>query len=111
MSFVNPLTVYFMLEELQKNNHKSVVHTLGSSQVGRIMTQYFSENGVDVISIVRKKEQIEQLQKEVGAKYVLNSSDENFDQQLKELTQKLGTKYCFDAIGGEFSGRVLKNMP
>lgn len=61
MSFVNPLTVYFMLEELKQKNLKSVVHTAGASQLGKMMTRYFSENGVEVISIVRKEEQIEQL--------------------------------------------------
>lgn len=79
MSFVNPLTVYFMLEELKKNDQKTVVHTAGASQLGKMMTRYFADNGVDVISIVRKNEQIEQLQKEVGAKYVLDSSAADFD--------------------------------
>ena len=83
MSFINPLTVYFMLEQLKENKLNSVVHTAGNSQLGRMMTKYFGENGVDVISIVRKKEQIELLQKEVGAKYVLNSSDPDFEKQFQ----------------------------
>ena len=95
---------------MKAGNHKTVVHTAGASQLGKMMTKYFAQNGVDVISIVRKQEQIELLKKE-GAKYVLNSTDPNFDKEFAELTAKLQTKWCYDAVGGTNTSRILKAMP
>ena len=50
------------------------------------------------------------LQK-LGANYILNSSDSDFDERLKEMATKMDAKICFDAIGGEMTGRTLRCMP
>lgn len=47
----------------------------------------------------------------MGAKYVLNSTDEDFIKKLTELTAKLETKWCYDAIGGSFTGKILSALP
>lgn len=42
---------------------------------------------------------------------MLNSSEENFETELRVLAEKMGTKTCFEAIGGDFTGIILRNMP
>ena len=46
-----------------------------------------------------------------GAKFVLNSSEEGFDQKLKELASAHDARIAFDAIGGETTGRILAALP
>jgi NADPH:quinone reductase-like Zn-dependent oxidoreductase len=41
----------------------------------------------------------------------LNSSEENFENELRVMAEKLGAKTCFEAIAGDFAGVILKNMP
>jgi len=40
-----------------------------------MINRLFPKEGVEVINIVRRAEQVELLKKEEGAKYVLNSSE------------------------------------
>lgn len=56
-----------------------------------------------LINIVRKEEQVKIL-KDMGAKHVLNSTDTDFNEQLKTLAKKLRATVCFEAIGGPMTG-------
>lgn len=47
--------------------------TAAASALGRMVNRIFPKEGVEVINIVRRPEQVELLKGE-GAKYVLNSS-------------------------------------
>jgi len=42
---------------------------------------------------------------------VLNSKDPRFFENLKEVCDKLGATCAFDAIGGDFTNRLLGCMP
>ncbi len=109
-TFVNPLTVMSMLELCQKKKYKAVVHGAGVSSLGRMMCKYFENHGLKVINIVRRKEQVELLEKE-GAKFILNQNDEDFDNNLNKLSQELNATCFFDPVAGSLTGRVLRNMP
>lgn len=109
-TFVNPLTVMAMLEICNKKKYKAVIHGAGASSLGRMMEKYFENNGVKVINIVRRIEQVETLEKE-GAKFVLNQNDEDFELKLKTLAEKNNATCFFDPVGGAITGKILKNMP
>jgi hypothetical protein len=47
----------------------------------------------------------------MGADYVLNTSDADFDPSLHELCRRLGATLGFDAVAGEMSARVLRAQP
>jgi NADPH:quinone reductase-like Zn-dependent oxidoreductase len=49
--------------------------------------------------------------KKYGAKYILNSSEIDFPEKLKDLSHKLDAKLFFDAIGGEQSKTLLNAAP
>lgn len=76
-SFVNPLTAVEMLEDTKAAKVTAIVHTAAASQLGRMMVRYFQTNGINVINVVRRKEQVEILEKE-GAKHVLDQNDPEF---------------------------------
>ncbi|KRX05067.1 GroES (chaperonin 10)-like protein [Pseudocohnilembus persalinus] len=109
-SVINPLTVSAMLETVKKLNSKAVVHNVGASQIGRQMEKLFNANGIQVINIVRREEQVKGL-KEQGSKYVLNQSSEDFWQVFQLLAQELQANIAFDAIGGDYCAELIKNMP
>ncbi|KRX09013.1 GroES (chaperonin 10)-like protein [Pseudocohnilembus persalinus] len=109
-TYINPFTVVYMLEKVKELGVKTVVHDVGSSALGKQMIKYFSENGVNVINIVRRQEQVEDL-KQIGATYILNQSEEGFWERLTKLTQELNATIAFDAIGGEFTSKLIDAMP
>ena len=63
MSLINPLTVMAMLDLTKQRKHKAVVMTAAASALGRIVNRFFPQEGIEVINIVRREEQIEVLNK------------------------------------------------
>lgn len=52
-----------------------------------------------------------EILRKIGANFVLNSTDPDFDEKLKDLATKMQAKVFFDAVGGEMTNRVLNCMP
>lgn len=108
--FVNPATVVSFGRIIEKGNHKAVIHTAGASALGKMLIRYLKQKGIKSINIVRKDEYIEDLKKE-GADYVLNFQAPDFEERLKEIAQKEEATITFEAICGEWTGKILKCQP
>lgn len=52
------MTVVCMLETVKQKEVKTVIHSAAASSLGKMMVRYFKQNGVNVINIVRKEEQV-----------------------------------------------------
>ena len=76
-----------------------------------MVIKLFRENGIPVINVVRRQEQVDLLKNEHNAEHVLNSSDEDFDAKLQELTTKLGASMGIEACAGEMPGKILNVLP
>ena len=73
-----------------------------------MIIKVFRQAGIPLINVVRRAEQVKMLQEEHGAEYVLNSTDENFDDELYKLSQKLDCNVALEAVAGDMTGRVLQ---
>jgi NADPH:quinone reductase-like Zn-dependent oxidoreductase len=98
-SFVNPLTALSMIETMRLEGHTALVHTAAASSLGVMLNKICIDEGIDLVNIVRKQEQVDMLT-ELGAKYVLNSSSESFKKDLYKAIEATGATLAFDAIGG-----------
>jgi len=107
---INPLTAIGMVERAAAFGAKAVVQTAACSQVGRMVHVAAKEKGLAVINIVRRQEQLEMLQKE-GERWRLNSEEEDFTKQLKEMAERLKATVAFDAVGGDLTRKVLGALP
>jgi NADPH:quinone reductase len=98
-SFVNPLTALAMVETMRAEGHKAIVHAAAASNLGQMLNRICIADGIDLVNIVRKPEQ-ETLLREMGAKYVVNSSSDSFYQDLTAALIETGATIAFDPIGG-----------
>ena len=98
-SFVNPLTALCMIETMNLEGHTALVHTAAASNLGQMLNRICLDGGVDLVNIVRKDEQ-EALLREMGAKYVVNSSKDSFMADLTDAIHATGATLAFDATGG-----------
>ena len=96
---VNPLTSLAMVETMRMEGHKAIVHTAAASNLGQMLNKICLADGVDLVNIVRKPEQVKILE-DIGAKYIVNSSDDDFKQQLTAAIKETGATIAFDATGG-----------
>ncbi|OGB25761.1 MAG: NADH oxidase [Burkholderiales bacterium RIFCSPLOWO2_02_FULL_57_36] len=108
--FVNPLTALGMVETMRTEGHKALVHTAAASNLGQMLNRICLKDQIDLVNIVRSKEQEDLLRKE-GAKYVCNSSSDNFLPELTDALVATGATIAFDAIGGgRLAGQILSCM-
>lgn len=98
-SFVNPMTALSMIETMRREGHSALVHTAAASNLGQMLNRICQADDVALVNIVRKDEQ-EQLLREMGAKYVVNSSKDSFMKDLTDAIHETGATLAFDATGG-----------
>lgn len=98
-SFVNPLTALAFLENMRMEDHTAIVHTAAASNLGQMLNKICQADGVELVNIVRRQEQVDIL-KGLGAKYIVNSSDDSFMADLTDAIHATGATLAFDATGG-----------
>ncbi len=109
-SFVNPLTALCFLETMRLEGHTAIVHTAAASNLGQMLNRICQADGVDLVNIVRRKEQVDLL-KDMGAKYICDSSSENFASELTDAIHATGATLAFDATGGgDLASKILSAM-
>jgi len=106
-SFVNPITAIGLLDRCKQCYAKAVIQTGAASQLGRMMIQVLGEQGIPLVNIVRRSEQVDLLKNEYKCEHVLNSSDPNFDDELYALSKKLGCNVALECVAGDTTGRIL----
>lgn len=98
-SFVNPLTALAMVETMRAEGHKAIVHAAAASNLGQMLNRICIADGIDLVNIVRKPEQ-EALLREMGARYIVNSTSDSFYADLTAALIETGATIAFDPIGG-----------
>ncbi len=108
--FVNPMTAQGMVETMRMEDHTALVHTAAASNLGQMLNKICLADGVDLVNIVRKPEQVALLQG-LGAKHVCDTSSAKFMDALTDALAETGATIAFDAIGGgRLAGQILTCM-
>lgn len=109
-SFVNPMTALGMVETMRLENHTALVHTAAASNLGQMLNKVCIADGISLVNIVRKQEQVDLL-KSIGAKHVVNSSEDSFRDDLTDALEETGATVAFDATGGgTLASEILAGM-
>ncbi|HET9077070.1 MAG TPA: zinc-binding dehydrogenase [Acidimicrobiales bacterium] len=109
-SFVNPMTVLGMVETMRMEGHTGLVHTAAASNLGQMLNRVCQEDGVPLVNVVRRPEQARML-RDGGARWVCDSSAEDFMDRLIDALAETGATVAFDAVGGgRLAGQILTAM-
>lgn len=98
-AFVNPMTALGFFETMRMEGHKALINTAAASNLGQMLNRIGQADGVDVVNVVRKADQ-KKLLTDMGAKYVVDSSEDGFLNNLTDAISETGATLAFDAIGG-----------
>ena len=108
--FVNPLTVLGMVETMRLEGHTALVHTAAASNLGVMLQKVCTDEGIDLVNIVRRPQHVELL-KEIGARYVCDTSAPSFEDDLRAALTETGATLAFDATGGgRLATQILSAM-
>ena len=105
-SFVNPFTALGMVETMRREGHTALVHTAAASNLGQMLNRICLADGIDLVNVVRRREQADLL-RDLGARHVVDSSAESFMADLVEAIRATGATLAFDAVGG---GRLASDI-
>jgi NADPH:quinone reductase len=100
---VNPLTAWALLTIAREGGHHVFIQNAAASALGRMIERLARRWGLMAIHLVRRREQVELLKKE-GAIHVLDTSQSDWNQELKKLCE--GVSLGFDAIGGDLTAQM-----
>jgi len=85
-------------------------HDAAASNLGQMLIKLCLSDGVPLVNIVRKAEQVATLKK-IGAVHVCNSSSPAFMDELTDALAATGATIAFDAVGGgKLAGQILTAM-
>jgi NADPH2:quinone reductase len=104
-SFVNPLTALAFVETMRLENHKALLNTAAASNLGQMLVKICKDDGIPLINVVRKPEQVETLKK-LGAEYICDTSADSFMDDLVNAIVATGCTLGFDATGGGNGGKL-----
>lgn len=108
-AFVNPLTALGLLTTAKAEGYTAFVNTAAASNIGRMMIHLCREDGLALVSVVRRPELADQL-RALGAEHVIDTSASDANEQLVKAIDETGARACFDAVGGKLTGQVLEGM-
>uniref|UniRef100_UPI003563992A NADH oxidase n=1 Tax=Hyphomonas sp. TaxID=87 RepID=UPI003563992A len=108
--FVNPLTSLAMTEVMRMEGHTALLHTAAASNLGQMLNKICIADGIDLVNVVRSDAQ-EKILRDLGAKYIVNSTSLGFMDDLIRALATTGATLGFDAIGGgPLAGQILVAM-
>jgi NADPH2:quinone reductase len=99
-----------MVETMRREGHRALAHTAAASNLGQMLNRICLQDGIGLVNIVRKPEQVALL-KAAGASHVCDTSSAAFMAELTEALAATGATLAFDAIGGgKLAGQILAGM-
>ena len=104
---INPLTAWLLLDMLQPNFDGWILVTAGTSAVSKMILRLGMKRGLRIISVVRRKQQVEALTA-LGAQAIIDVSTENIKERVESMTNGRGVSMAFDAVGGQQGTEILR---
>ena len=109
-SIINPFTALGMVATMRHEKHIALVHTAAASNLGQMLNRLCLAEGIGLVNIVRKPQQV-QLLRSQGAVHVCDSSSADFLRELTDALAATGATLAFDATGGgTLAGQILTCM-
>lgn len=106
--FVNPITALVMTQHvLGMSPGKMLVQTAAGSALGRMIIRLGKVEGFHVVNLVRRREQVAELQS-IGAWKTFCTQDEDVAEQVKMATGGNGVDAGLDAVGGATGWTALR---
>ena len=106
-ALVNPLTALVLLKKV---DGKSFVNTAAAGALGKMIIKLAAKENITSINLVRSQDQAKML-KQMGAMVVLDGSSTGFDDAYKMACAHYEATTILDAVGGNFTNRLLQGAP
>ena len=101
-----PLSALMLIEFLELKSGQWVIHNAANGAVGKSLAMLAAARGINTINVVRSGDAITELES-LGIKHNINTSDEDWKDQVKAIVGDEKISAAVDSIGGESSNDLL----
>ena len=101
-----PLSALMLLEFLEVESGQWIIHNAANGAVGKSLAMLAAARGVKTINLVRSSDALAELDG-LGIKNNINTSDEDWKDQVKAIIGSDKISAAVDSVGGENSGDLL----
>lgn len=101
-----PLSALMLIEFLELKSGQWIIHNAANGAVGKSLAMLAAARGIKTINVVRSNDAIEELEA-LDIKNNINSSDENWKDQVRNLVGEDKISAAVDSIGGDSSNDLL----
>jgi NADPH:quinone reductase-like Zn-dependent oxidoreductase len=109
-ALINPMTAWAMtMLDHQLGRGDWLVQSAAGSTVGRFVLQIAKAQGFRTINLVRREEQVAEIQ-ELGGDVVLCTADESWPEQLKKATGGNGIVSAIDCVAGRTGATLARQL-
>jgi NADPH:quinone reductase-like Zn-dependent oxidoreductase len=108
--FVNPATVLAMVRHVLRVPRGAwLLQTAAGSALGRMIIKLGRHERFKTVSVVRRREAIDEL-RALGGDAVIASSDGPIDEQVCRIAGADGVQYAIDCVGGDTGTEVFQSL-
>ncbi|KAA0927247.1 zinc-binding dehydrogenase [Psychrobacter sp. ANT_H56B] len=101
-----PLSALMLLEFLELKSGQWIIHNAANGAVGKSLAMLAAARGINTINVVRSSDAIKELEA-LGIKRNINTSDDDWKNQVKAILGDEKISAAVDSIGGESSNDLL----
>ncbi|WP_413520213.1 zinc-binding dehydrogenase [Psychrobacter glacincola] len=101
-----PLSALMLIEFLEMKSGQWIIHNAANGAVGKSLAMLAAARGVKTINLVRSADSIDELEV-LDIKNNINTSDDNWKEQVKLIIGNDKISAAVDSVGGEASGDLL----
>lgn len=101
-----PLSALMMIEFLELQPGQWVIHNAANGAVGKSLAMLAAARGIKTINVVRNSDAIKELEA-LGIKNNIDTSDEDWQDQVRHIVGDEAISAAVDSVGGENSGELL----
>ena len=101
-----PLSALMLIEFLALTSGQWVIHNAANGAVGKSLAMLAAARGINTINVVRSDDAIKELEA-LGIKHNINTSDDDWKDQVKAILGDEKISAAVDSIGGESSNDLL----
>lgn len=102
-----PLSALMLIEFLELKEGQWVIHNAANGAVGKSLAMLAAARGINTINVVRSADAIKELDA-LGIKNNINTSDDDWKDQVRKLVGDDKIIAAVDSIGGESSNDLLE---
>lgn len=104
-----PLSAKMVLHTMGAKAGDWVIQNAANGAVGKMVSQFAADQGINVISLVRRAAGVEELAR-VGIDNVIAIDQPDWQAAVRELTKGAPIRYGIDSIGGAASDEIFTVM-